>query len=107
MTFSAPEWFFLLPVFLLLGRVWRRLELWRPLRLLLILVVTVLLVDPRIEKQQDALDLWVLLDRSGSTEDLIDKGLPEWGKLLEQPPIFPMTAPPNTSLKKQISSSVK
>ncbi len=84
MTFTAPEWFFLLPVFLLLGLVWHRLELWRPLRVLLILVMTFLLVDPRMEKQQDALDLWVLLDRSESTEDLIDKGLPEWKKLLEK-----------------------
>lgn len=84
MTFSAPEWFFLLPVFLLLGLVWRRLELWRPLRALLILVVTLLLADPRMDKQQDALDLWVLLDRSESTEDLIDKGLPEWERLLEK-----------------------
>lgn len=84
MTFSAPEWFFLLPVFLLLGLVWRGLELWRPLRILIILVITILLVDPRVDKQQDALDLWVLLDRSESTEDLIDKGLPEWKKLLEK-----------------------
>lgn len=84
MTFTAPEWFFLLPVFLLLGLVWRGPELWRPLRVLLILVVTMLLVDPQIDKQQDALDLWVLLDRSESTDDLIDKGLPEWEKLLEK-----------------------
>ena len=84
MTLTAPEWFFLLPVFLLLGLVWRRLELWRPLRVLLTLIVTILLVDPRVDKQQDALDLWVLLDRSESTEDLIDKGLPEWKKLLEK-----------------------
>ncbi|MGB0991921.1 MAG: VWA domain-containing protein [Akkermansiaceae bacterium] len=83
MTFSAPEWFFLVPVFLLLGLVWRGLQLWRPLRVLLLLVLTVLLADPRMDKQQNALDLWVLLDRSESTEDLVDKGLPEWKKILE------------------------
>ena len=84
MTLTAPEWFFLLPVFLLAGLVWKSLQLWKPLRVLLLIIITVLLVDPRISKQQDALDLWVLLDRSESTEDLIDKGLPEWKKLLER-----------------------
>lgn len=84
MTFSAPEWFFLIPVFLLLGLVWRRLQLWRPLRALLLLTLTVLLADPTINKQRDALELWILLDRSESTEDLIDKSLPEWKKLLEK-----------------------
>ncbi|MBK1831520.1 VWA domain-containing protein [Verrucomicrobiaceae bacterium R5-34] len=84
MTFSAPEWFFLLPVFILLGLLWRSLQLWKPLRALLLLTLTVLLADPHINKQQDALDLWVMLDRSESTEDLVDKGLPEWKKLLEK-----------------------
>ena len=84
MTFSAPEWFFLIPVFLLLGLVWRRLQLWKPLRVLLLLTLTLLLADPHINKQQNALNLWVLLDRSESTEDLIDKGFPEWKKLLEK-----------------------
>jgi len=84
MTFSAPEWFFLLPVFLLLGLLWKSLQLWKPLRVLALVTLTILLTDPRIDKQQDSLDLWVLLDRSESTEDLIDKGLPEWKKLLEK-----------------------
>ena len=84
MTFSAPEWFFMLPVFLLLGLIWKSLQLWKPLRVLFLIVITNLLVDPKISKQQDALDLWVLLDRSESTEDLIDKGLPEWKNLLEK-----------------------
>ena len=83
MSFSAPEWFFLLPVFILLGLVWKSLQLWKPLRILLVITLTALLVDPRIDRQQNALDLWVMLDRSESTEDLIDKGLPEWRKLLE------------------------
>src|SRR5690606_35611654 len=38
----------------------------------------------KIDRQEDALDLWVLLDRSESTEDLVDRGLPEWKRLLEQ-----------------------
>ena len=44
----------------------------------------VALAEPRIRRQQDALDLHVLLDRSDSTEDLIDKDLPEWQRLLEK-----------------------
>lgn len=83
MTFSAPEWFLLLPTLTLLGLVWRKLQLWKPLRVLLLATLTILLADPRVDKQQDTLDLWVMLDRSDSTEDLIDKGLPEWKKLLE------------------------
>ncbi len=83
MSFSAPEWFFLLPVFILLGLVWKSVQLRKPLRILIILTLTLLLVDPRITRQQDALDLWVMLDRSESTEDLVGKGLPEWRKLLE------------------------
>jgi len=84
MSFSAPEWFFLLPVFILLGLVWRPLQLWKPLRAMLLVILTVLLADPHVDKQQDSLDLWVVLDRSESTEDLVDKGLPEWKKLLER-----------------------
>lgn len=84
MILSAPEWFFMLPVFLLLGLIWKSLQLWKPLRVLFLIVITNLLVDPKISKQQDTLDLWVLLDRSESTEDLIDKGLPEWKNLLEK-----------------------
>lgn len=83
MTFSAPEWFLLIPVFILLGLICRGLRIWQPLRVLIILTLTVLLTDPRMDRQQNALDLWVMLDRSESTEDLIDKGLPEWKKLLE------------------------
>ncbi len=74
----------MLPVFLLLGLIWKSLQLWKPLRVLFLIVITNLLVDPKISKQQDTLDLWVLLDRSESTEDLIDKGLPEWKNLLEK-----------------------
>ncbi|NWK56411.1 VWA domain-containing protein [Verrucomicrobiaceae bacterium N1E253] len=82
MTFTQPEWFFLIPACLVLGLLFPALNIKRPLRLLLLATLSVLLTDPRIDRQQDALDLWVLLDRSESTEDLVDKGLPEWKKLL-------------------------
>ena len=84
MTFTAPEWFILIPAIISLGLIWRKLQLWKTLRILLIVLVSVLLADPKISRQQNALDLWVLLDRSDSTEDLIDKGLPEWKRLLEE-----------------------
>ena len=82
MRFETPEWFFLLGAFLFAGWFWPRLQLWRPLRIIALLTVALLLTDPRIEKTEDRLDLWVLLDRSESTEDLIDTGLPEWRELL-------------------------
>lgn len=82
MTFETPEWFFLIGAFLFVGWFRPGLQLWRPLRALALLTLAFLLADPRLEKNQDSLDLWVLLDRSDSTEDLIDTGLPEWRELL-------------------------
>ena len=82
--FQAPEWFLLIPALLIAGWFWKNLALFRPLRLLMIAVCAFLLADPSIRKQQDALDLYVLLDRSESTEDLVDQGLPEWQRLLEK-----------------------
>jgi hypothetical protein len=81
-SFQSPEWFFLIAAFLVLAWLWPRLQLWRPLRVLLLILLTVILADPRLVKSQNKLDLWVLLDRSESTEDLIDRDLPEWKKIL-------------------------
>jgi len=83
MYFNALEWLFLIPALIVLGIGWRALRLWKPLRLLALLGVVALLAEPKISRQENTLDLWVLLDRSESTEDLIDKGLPEWKRLLE------------------------
>jgi hypothetical protein len=82
-AFQSPEWFLLLPALLLLGWFWKRLRLFSPLRLTLAILASLILADPSLRRQDDALDLWVLLDRSASTEDLADKGLPEWRRLLE------------------------
>lgn len=84
MTFNSPEWFLLLPAFALAGWFWCGLKLHSPLRALILLLAVFALADPRIRRQRNALDLHVLLDRSDSTEDLIDKGLPEWQRLLEK-----------------------
>lgn len=83
MNFAAPEWFLVLPAALVAGWFWRRLRLFSPLRLAILVLATLALAEPRIAGQQDRLDLWVLLDRSDSTEDLVDRGLPEWQRLLE------------------------
>ncbi len=82
MTFGSPEWFFLIPVCLFIGWFWKSLRLWSPLRLVLVLLAAFGLADPKINVQEDALDLWVLLDRSDSTEDLVDKNFQEWERLL-------------------------
>lgn len=84
MTFDSPEWFFLLAAFLFAGWFWPRLQLWRPLRVIALLTLVLLLTDPQQEKNQNSVDLWVILDRSESTEDLVDKGLPEWQDLLRR-----------------------
>ena len=83
MSFDFPESFLLLALVGVIGWFWPRLGLFRPLRILIVLVLVTMLAGPRIQKQRNALDLLVLLDRSESTEDLIDKGLPEWTRLLE------------------------
>jgi len=83
-VFQAPEWFLLIPALALLGWFWRPLKLHSPLRALILLIITLILADPRLRRQQDALDLWVLLDRSDSTESIVDQGLPEWRRLLEK-----------------------
>lgn len=79
---AAPEWFILLPALAFLAWRWPALGLRRPLRLAAAVVAVVLLMDPRWPTRHGGLDLWVLLDRSESTEDLVDRGLPEWRGLL-------------------------
>lgn len=81
---AHPEYLLLLPALALVGWFWRDLRLHSPLRALILILTVIALADPVIRKQQNSLDLYVLLDRSDSTEDLIDKGLPEWQRLLEQ-----------------------
>lgn len=84
MNFISPEYFLLLPALALAGWFWRSLRLQAPLRAVILLLAVLALADPRVNRQQDSLDLYVLLDRSDSTEDLIDRNLPEWQRLLEK-----------------------
>ncbi|MES2466099.1 MAG: VWA domain-containing protein [Verrucomicrobiota bacterium] len=84
MIFRDPAWLALLPVVALAGWVWRGLQLQRPLRAGLVLLVILLLMRPQWQRFAGGMDLWVLLDRSASTEALIDQGLPEWRQLLDR-----------------------
>lgn len=83
MIFQSPAWLWLIPALALAGWRWRGLALWRPLRAGALLLIVLLLARPQARMQQDRMDLWVLLDRSESTEDRVDRGLPEWTKLLQ------------------------
>ena len=74
----------MIPALVLAGWVWRGLRLHMPLRAAILLLLALTLASPSLHRQQDVLDLFVLLDRSESTGDRIDKGLPEWRRLLER-----------------------
>ncbi len=79
-----PQWLYIIPAFLLLGLVWKRIQIFKSLRLSAIILTALILAQPTIQKKQDSLDLWVLLDRSQSTEGLISQNFQEWDKLLKQ-----------------------
>jgi uncharacterized membrane protein len=84
MILRHPEWLALLPILLLAGWMLPRLGLWRPLRIALLLLITLTLAQPQWRKLEDGIDLWVLLDSSVSAEKPMAKGLAEWEKLLEK-----------------------
>jgi len=84
MTLASPEWLLLLPAFAFLA--WRRpeLRLTRPGRAIALFALIVLLCDPMVPSRRGGMDLWVLIDRSDSTKDMVDRELPEWRSLLER-----------------------
>lgn len=84
LEFEAPGWFGLLPVLVGLGWWCRGLRLHLPLRALTLFGVLCLLANPRREQGKQALDLFVLLDRSASTEGMIDENLADWLRILEK-----------------------
>ena len=82
--FEATEWLWLLPVLVGLG-VWKHhLRLHLPLRALALILLICLLANPKREHQKRSLDLFLLLDRSASTEGMIDENLPDWTRILEK-----------------------
>jgi hypothetical protein len=82
--FASPEWLLLIPALAFAGWRWRLLGLHRPRRVLILLGIVALLVEPRVPGRRGGMDLRVLVDRSASTGDLADRGLPEWHALLER-----------------------
>jgi uncharacterized membrane protein len=84
MRFLSPEWFLLLPLLLVAAWFWRGLQLFKPLRILCVLLVTVLLAQPQVRRQGEGLDLWVLVDQSNSATGLLGPRLSEWETILEK-----------------------
>ncbi len=83
MTFNTPGWFLLIPFFLLLMWWKKEWQLWSPIRFLILLLITLILCQPSWDQKARGLNLWVFWDRSASTEDLVDKDIQEWKKLLQ------------------------
>lgn len=82
--FASPEWFIFLPLLILAGWMWRRLQLRLPLRALCLALLLLVLAQPQIRRFSDGLDLWVLVDRSASAADAMARNLAEWQTLLER-----------------------
>ena len=84
-SFAAPQWALaIIPLLLVLGWHQRQLRLWEPLRALCLVLLTLLLMQPRLYALAKGLDLWVLVDRSASAADRLTQYLPEWEALVEQ-----------------------
>ncbi len=83
LRFAAPQWFLLLPVFLLLARWVPRARLTRPLRAACLGLLVLFLTRPEVRRTASGLDLWVLMDRSASCQDALDPRRAELEKLLE------------------------
>jgi uncharacterized membrane protein len=84
MILRNPEWLGLLPVLLVAGWLLPRLNLFRPLRLVLLVLLTLVMARPQWRLVADGVDLWVLADASVSAKEPMGKQLPELEKLLEQ-----------------------
>lgn len=82
MEFTRPEWFLLIPALLLIGWWQRPLRLYRPLRVLCLLLLTLILAGPQLERSKEGLELWVLADRSDSVRPLLSGHLEEWLHLI-------------------------
>ncbi len=85
MQFASPQYLILLPLLAIVGWCYRRLELWRPLRAAGLVILVLALADPRIRRLADGMDLWVLIDRSASAEEIVSQNIEEWKRLLKPP----------------------
>ena len=84
MRLLSPEWFLLLPLLVVAGWLWPRLQLRRIWRVICVVLVVLLLVRPQMRRLSDGLDLWVLVDRSDSAKDVLVPKLAEWEMLLDK-----------------------
>lgn len=84
MSFASPQFFFLIPILILLGWVFRSTQLWRPLRILLLLLLVAAICNPLVLLKTGGMDLWVLMDRSLSSRDLVERNEEEWKSLLDR-----------------------
>jgi len=82
--FAAPEWLILVAVLVFAAAYWKRPGLSRPLRFTCLLLLVLVLAEPRAARGGRGIDLWVLFDRSASARDLIDPRLEEMRSLLER-----------------------
>ncbi len=83
LRFAAPQWFLLLPAFVLLAWWVPRARLWQPLRAACLVVLVLFLARPELRRTASGLDLWVLMDRSASAVEALEPRRAEMEKLLE------------------------
>lgn len=81
--FLEPQWFLLLPALAAAGWFWQSLQLGRPLRMVCLGVAVLILAEPQVRRQEDGLDLWVLVDQSDSAREYAQPRLGEWETILE------------------------
>ncbi len=79
---GASEWLLLFPAIGLL--VWWLPKCRKPLRLAVLLLLAVILCDPQIRQRGRGLDLWLLADRSASTQSTLGLSLKEWETILQK-----------------------
>ena len=84
MILGSPQFLLLIPLLIVLGWFVRRFALWKPVRALLLLLLILALCDPLVRLRNGGIDLWVLLDRSSSAEELVSPNVEEWRSLLER-----------------------
>lgn len=84
MRFLSPEWLIVLPALLLVGRQWPVLGIFRPLRLLVLVLLTLTLMRPELRRTTSGTDLWVVWDVSASAADTLEPHRAEYEKLLRE-----------------------
>ena len=83
-NFESAQWLILFPIILGLGWMFFREQLFRPWRLLILILLVLTLADPGMGRVSKGLDLWVLVDRSESAAPYIAPNIKEWEELLKK-----------------------